>query len=43
MLEKTQLFRIFDNVSSKCLGLLSKKQYAPNAEIIFMMKFETDL
>ena len=26
-----------------CLLYTSKKQYAPNAEIIFMMKFETDL
>ncbi len=25
MLEKTQLFRIFDNVSSKCLGLVVKE------------------
>ena len=25
MLDKTQLFRIFDNVSSKCLGLVVKE------------------
>ena len=25
MLDKTQLFRIFDNVSSKCLGLVIKE------------------
>ena len=39
MLEKTKLFRIFDNVSSKCLGLVVKETVCPNAEIIFMMKF----
>ena len=29
MLEKTQLFRIFDNVSSKCLGLVVKETVCP--------------
>ena len=29
MLEKTKLFRIFDNVSSKCLGLVVKETVCP--------------
>ncbi len=29
MLEKTQLFRVFDNVSSKCLGLVVKEAVCP--------------
>ena len=30
MLEKNQLFRIFDNVSSKCLGLVVKETVCPH-------------
>lgn len=43
MLEQRELLCVFDADPCKALDLLSKKQYAPNAEMRFMIKLLTDL